>query len=100
MISLVVIMTIRKEQATKFREFEDHAARIMKKYKGEIVEMVSGDAGDELFKEIHVVCFPNREFYEAYKNDVELKSFLELRSLSVFRSEIHSEFEDGHIFQE
>jgi uncharacterized protein (DUF1330 family) len=89
-MTLVAILTVRKEAIESFREFERHAARIMEKYGGRIEKtvVVAPDGLPNVIKEIHVVTFPNEEAFAAYRKDEELVQFAHLREQSVIHTEL------------
>ena len=95
-MTLVAILTVRREAIEKFRAFETHAAEVMKKHGGQIERtvVVVPDGSPELIKEIHVVTFPNEEAFAAYRKDERLAKFAHLRDQSVVHTELFLR-EDG-----
>lgn len=95
-MTLVVILTVRRDAIEKFRTFERHAARVMETHGGRIERtvVVAPDGLPDVIKEIHVVTFPNERAFAAYRTDEQLARFAHLRDQSV----VHTEFfagEDG-----
>ena|SRR5687767_4233876 len=89
-MTLVAILTVRKEAIDKFRAFERHAAGVMKKHGGQIERtvVVVPDGSLEVIREIHVVTFPNEEAFAAYRKDEQLAEFAHLRDQSVVHTEL------------
>ena len=89
-MTLVVILTVRKEAIDKFRAFEKKAATVMAKYGGAIERtVVVAPAGKEdLLKEIHIVTFPDEQAFLAYRQDEELQDVASLRAESVVHTEL------------
>ena len=89
-VTLVAIMTVRREAIEKFRAFERHAAAAMRKHGGRIERTVLAPVEDapELVKEIHVVTFPSASAFAAYRGDEELRKHAPLRDASVVRTEL------------
>lgn len=88
-MTLVAIMTVRREALEKFRAYEAHAARIMKEHGGRIERtVVVADTADTL-QEIHVVTFPDEAAFKAYRENPMLAQFAPLREASVVRTEVH-----------
>lgn len=95
-MTLVVILTVRRDAIEKFRAFEKHAARIMEPHGGRIERtvVVEPNGLPDMIKEIHVVTFPNEEAFAAYRTDEELARFAHLRDQSVVHTEVFAG-EDG-----
>ena len=87
---LVVTLTIRKEALARFREFEHSAARAMARYGGAIERAVVIPAGEaeDVFKEVHIVSFPDEKAFLEYQKDEELCKAAGLRGQSVVKTEI------------
>ena len=90
-VTLVAILTVRRDAIEKFRAFEAHAAEVMKMHGGQLERtvVVAPDGSPELIKEIHVVTFPNEEAFAAYRKDERLAKFAHLREQSVVHTELH-----------
>ncbi len=95
-MTLVVILTVRSEAIEQFHAFERKAAQIMARYGGAIERTVvlPFETAPDRFKEVHIVTFPNREAFEAYRADADLRAAAHLREAAVLATEIH-EGEDG-----
>ena len=89
-ITLVAILTVRKEAIEKFRAFESHAAGVMKNYGGRIERTVVllPDGSPDVIKEVHIVTFPTEEAFAAYRQDEELARAADLRNQSVVHTEL------------
>lgn len=89
-ITLVAILTVRKDALEQFRAFETHAARVMKKHGGRIERsiVVAAHEASELMKEVHVLTFPNVEAFAAYRADPQLARFAHLRDQAVVDTEL------------
>jgi uncharacterized protein (DUF1330 family) len=89
-ITLVAILTVRKDAVEKFREYETRAAGIMTDYGGRIERtvVVAPDASPEVVKEVHLVTFPSAEAFAAYREDERLVQAAELRNEAVVHTEI------------
>jgi uncharacterized protein (DUF1330 family) len=93
---LVAILTVRKQAKEEFRAFETHAAAVMKTHGGRIERtvVVVPDGSPDVFKEIHVVTFPNAQAFAEYRLDQRLVEIAHLRENSVVNMEIFTG-EDG-----
>ena len=89
-MTLVAILTVRREAIDNFRAYEAHAAQVMKKHGGrfERTVVVVPEGSPELMKEIHVVTFPNEQAFAAYRKDERLTEFAHLRDESVVHTEL------------
>lgn len=89
-MTLVAMLTVRREAIDKFRAYEAHAAQVMKKHGGrfERTVVVVPEGSPELMKEIHVVTFPNEQAFAAYRKDERLTEFAHLRDESVVHTEL------------
>jgi len=89
-VTLVAILTVRKEAEGKFRAFERHAAAVMKTHGGRIERtiVVAPDGQSDVFKEVHVVEFPNMQALAAYRNDERLGQMAQLRDESIVDTQV------------
>src|SRR5688500_11035668 len=89
-MTLVAILTVRRDAIDKFRAFEAHAAEVMKKHGGKLERtvVVFPDGSPELIREIHVVTFPSENAFAAYRKDERLAKFAHLREQSVVQTEL------------
>ena len=89
-MTLVAILTVRRDAIEKFRAFEAHAAEVMKMHGGQLERtvVVAPDGSPELIREIHVVTFPNEEAFARYRKDERLVKFAHLRDQSVVHTEL------------
>ena len=88
-MTLVSILTVRKDAKEKFRAFETHAAAVMKMHGGRIERtiVVAPNESLDVFKEIHVVTFPSAQAYAAYRSDERRRQMMYLREESVVNTE-------------
>ena len=88
---LVASLFIHPGREVEFRQFETEAARIMKKYGGQIKQVirptVAGQPGPSPH-EIHIVSFPSLESFEAYRGDPDLATLAPLRQAAIARTEV------------
>jgi uncharacterized protein (DUF1330 family) len=89
-MTLVAIMTVRKDAIDKFRSFESKAAAVMARHGGAIERTVVASLPDrpEMFKEVHLVTFPDAAAFEAYRQDQALAEIAHLRTESVVATEV------------
>ena len=78
LLYVLVRLWIRPGLETEFEAYERKVSRIMARYGGVIERAIrtsqaSDDGSDEPF-EVHVLTFPSRELYDAYRNDAERRS--------------------------
>lgn len=72
---VLVRLWIHTGREAEFEAYERKVSRIMARYGGVIERAIrtsraSDDGSDEPF-EVHVLQFPNRDLYDAYRNDSE-----------------------------
>jgi len=75
---VLVRLWIHRDLQTEFEAYERKVSRIMARYGGVIERAVrtlraSDDWSDEPF-EVHVLRFPSRDLYDAYRDDAERRS--------------------------
>jgi hypothetical protein len=89
-MTLVAILTVRREALDQFRAFERHAATVMTRHGGRIERtvVVSPPGSPDLLKEVHVVTFPDEAAYRAYRDDPRRGELAHLRDESVVHSEV------------
>jgi uncharacterized protein (DUF1330 family) len=89
-MTLVVILTVRREAIDKFRTFERQAAAVMVKYGGAIERtvVIAPQNTEGFLKEIHIVTFPNEQAFLAYQQDADLKAAASLRAESVVQTDL------------
>jgi uncharacterized protein (DUF1330 family) len=88
-ITLVAILTVRRDALDRFRAFERHAAAVMARHGGRIERtvVVSPEGSPELVKEVHIVTFPDERAYAAYREDPRRGELAHLRDESVVHTE-------------
>jgi hypothetical protein len=89
-MTLVAILTVRREALERFRAFERHAATVMARHGGRIERtvVVSPEGSPDLVKEVHVVTFPDDRAYAAYRDDPGRRELAHLRDASVVNTEV------------
>ena len=89
-MTLVVILTVRRQALEAFRRFEHHAAQTMADHGGRIERTVVVDTPETpgLLKEVHVVTFPDAAALRAYRSDDRLVALGHLREASVVHTEV------------
>ena len=75
---VIVRLWIRRGLEAEFEAYERKVSRVMARYGGFIkcairTSGASDDGSDEPF-EVHVLKFPSRDLYEAYRDDAERRS--------------------------
>jgi uncharacterized protein (DUF1330 family) len=89
-MTLVVILTVRREALEKFRAFERRAAAVMAKHGGAIERtvVITPQNAEDFVKEIHIVTFPDEQAFLAYRQDTDLTAVASLRAESVIHTEL------------
>jgi uncharacterized protein (DUF1330 family) len=89
-MTLVVIITVRREAIEDFRAFERHAARVMAGHGGRIERsvVIEAEGASPLVREVHVVTFPDAAALAAYRGDPRRAEAVHLRDASVVSTEI------------
>jgi antibiotic biosynthesis monooxygenase (ABM) superfamily enzyme len=77
-VYLIVRLWIRRGLEAEFEAYERKVSRIMARYGGVIERAIrpsrgSDDGSDQPF-EVHVLKFPSRDLYDAYRDDAERHS--------------------------
>ena len=74
---ILVRLWIHKGREAEFEAYESKASRIMARYGGVIERAIrragASNESDEPF-EVHLLSFPTRERYDAYRDDPERRS--------------------------
>jgi uncharacterized protein (DUF1330 family) len=89
-MTLVVILTVRRDALEAFRTFEHHAAAVMADHGGRIertVVVAPAETPDRV-KEVHVVTFPDAVAWRGYRADARLAAVSHLREASVLDTEV------------
>lgn len=88
-MTLVVILTVRREAAEAFAAHEREAARVMARHGGAIERTVVVPGDDPaVFREVHVVTFPDDAALTAYRADPAMAAVAHLRAASVIATEV------------
>ena len=87
---LVVSLWISPGREEDFESFESSAFSIITRHGGSLARRLAlrDGMGSQVPNEMHVVTFPDREAYEAYRADPELVSLASLRARAVLRTVI------------
>ncbi len=82
---LVASLYVNPGCEEEFERYEAAAARIMRRHGGAVERRiaVSPDSDRNLPYEVHVVSFPNRESFDAYRADCELQGLAELHARAI-----------------
>jgi antibiotic biosynthesis monooxygenase (ABM) superfamily enzyme len=92
-VYILVRLWIRRGLETEFEAYERKVSRIMARYGGVIERAIrtskapNDDGSDEPF-EVHVLRFPSRDLYDAYRDDVERLSLSSERAGVITNSDI------------
>ena len=90
-VVVVVSLFIHPGQEGPFRQFEAHAAQIMRTYGGRVERVIRplvAVHGGALPHEIHIATFPSLERFEAYRGDGRLAELAPLRQSAIAKTEI------------
>jgi uncharacterized protein (DUF1330 family) len=87
---IVAILTVKTDAAASFHAFEKIAVSIMARHGGtlERTVVVLPGPGESVFREVHVLRFPDAAAFAAYKADPEMAKALPLRNAAVVQTEI------------
>jgi uncharacterized protein (DUF1330 family) len=84
---VVATLWIRQGEIAAFEAYERKAAAIMQRYGGSFDCVVRSDAdqpGDPF--EVHLIRFPSREMFQAYRSDAELKALSTERDAAITKT--------------
>jgi hypothetical protein len=89
---ILVRLWIHRGLEKEFEAYERKVSRIMARHGGVIERVIrrlraSDDGSDEPF-EIHVLKFPSRDLYDAYRDDAERRSLSEERAAIITNTDI------------
>lgn len=90
MIQILVLLEIKDKSS--FKEFENKAIQIMKKYGGRLLtalEPNKGESSDKSVGEIHLLEFPDLEAFRNYRADNDLAELKELRERAISQTSIY-----------
>ena len=89
-MTLVAILTVRRDALEQFRTFERRAAAVMRTHGGRFdrTVVVTPDPGPGLLREIHLVTFPDEPAFLAYRADPRLAELTHLRDASVVATDV------------
>ena len=90
MLVLIATLTVRREAESAFRDYEAAAARIMSRHGGNIERAIEidGEESAGTFREVHIVTFPDRAAFDAYRADPEIVALATLRKSALASTEI------------
>lgn len=86
---VVVLLAIRPGATDQFHEFELQAARILTRF-GAVLErtITLEPSSSNQHREMHVLSFPSRQAFDAYRIDPQLASLADLRAASIAHTEL------------
>ena len=89
---ILVRLWIHKGREAEFEAYERKVSRIMARYGGVIERAIRtskapDDGSDEPF-EVHVLKFPSRDLYDAYRDDAERRSLSDERAGIITNTDI------------
>ena len=88
---IVVRLWVRSGREAEFDAYERKVARIMARYGGVIERAVrvsgAADEGSEEPFEVHVLKFPSRDRYDAYRDDAERRSLGDERARLIAKTD-------------
>lgn len=89
-MTLVSVLTVRRDAIAAFRAFERHAAAVMADHGGRIERavVVDPDPASPTLREVHVVTFPDAAALAAYRADPRLAARAHLRDAAVTATEV------------
>ena len=88
-MTLVAILTVRRDRRGEFHRFEFAAAAIMARHGGAIERTVAvDDPAAEHYREVHLVTFPGAAAFAAYRADPELAELAQLRETAIVSTEV------------
>jgi uncharacterized protein (DUF1330 family) len=86
---LVVTLDVRRDARVEFHQYETAAASLMAAHGGRIERVIEViPESPDTFREIHIVRFPDRTAFEAYRLDPRLPALASLRSSSIVSTQI------------
>lgn len=87
---LVAILTVQRDSAQDFRAYEHRVAAIMGDYGGKIERtvVVQSDPHTDVFKEVHIVRFPNSDARAAYRGDARYLALAPIRERIVVSTDV------------
>ena len=89
---IVVRLWIRSGLEAEFEAYEHKVSRLMARYGGAIERAIrtsgaSSDGSDEPF-EVHLLSFPTRALYDAYRDDPERRSLSGEREGIIIKTDV------------
>lgn len=92
MLRIVASLWIVEGQVAAFEACERKAARIMRRHGGRIEAAIrplpTGSQDADPPFEVHVLCFPGRAAFDAYRTDAELVSLATERAAAIARTSV------------
>jgi hypothetical protein len=89
MVYYTQLIFLYEGQQTAFHAFEDHVLPLLQRHNGQLLYRVRPDPGSVIETavaypyEIHLVSFPARADFEAYRDDPERMQYVPLKDKSV-----------------
>jgi hypothetical protein len=91
MLYYTQILFVKPGQETVFQTFEDHVLPLLQRYQGELLYRVRPPQSAVIFTtlgrpyELHLVTFPTKADFEAYRDDPQRQHYLALKDQSIDR---------------
>ncbi|GAB3223242.1 DUF1330 domain-containing protein [Spirosoma arcticum] len=85
------ILFVKAGQETVFHSFEDHVLPLLQRYRGELIYRVRPPKPSVVVTtlgypyELHVVTFPTKSDFQAYRDDPQRMQYLPLKDESISR---------------
>lgn len=86
MLHVVAVLSVIDR--AKLTLFESQAMAILKRHGGELVVAFTS-ATEQGEREVHHLCFPDSEAFQAYRDDPELTSLASLREEAISDTEVY-----------
>ncbi|HKV54458.1 MAG TPA: DUF1330 domain-containing protein [Candidatus Binataceae bacterium] len=87
-LTLVVALFVVDGHEAEFERFESAAATIMARYGGVLERRIAcgSSSGEDGPHEVHIVTFPDRQAFERYRDDADLRAMTEIRERTIGRT--------------
>ena len=87
-MTVVALLTVRREQLAAFHAYERAAAAIMARHGAAIDRVIELAPEGEHHREIHVVSFPSPAVWGAYRADPALAALVTDRAAAIASTEV------------
>ena len=94
MIQIVVVLDVIVVEA--FKEYEHQAFAVMKQYQGQLIQAYKTLEDSSLYREVHILSFPDIKHFNQYQQDPVLSTLSDLRqrAIAVTQMYISEKFQD------